>query len=103
MPTPKQSRPGGSSLRPWSGAFVEFVESSDGLVHLTTRGEYTLCGDALEGDGYSPDDSNYIPESHQTTKRTVTCPRCSEVVMMCRGVRCRPNDKDLARRALDSE
>lgn len=56
-----------------------FVETSDG-VHFVSFAEYTLCGDALEGlDG--------LEECRDTTKRTVTCRKCIEVIELCRGVK----------------
>lgn len=69
----------------------QFVENREG-VHLCNVAEYTLCGDALEGDGIGLGDE-FIPRSEKTQKRVVTCPRCTEIIEMCRGVKCRPNDQ----------
>jgi len=70
----------------------EFVENRDG-VHLVSEAEYTLCGDALEGDGIGMGDE-FIPTSNPTQKRTITCPKCSAIILMCRGVKCLPNAID---------
>lgn len=61
-----------------------FVETSDG-VHLVSplNGEFTLCGDALEG---SASDDAEIEAAAATKSRTVTCPKCATVVLHCRGV-----------------
>ena len=50
-------------------------------VHLVGQAEYTLCGDALEGDP-----PNGLEETWKSHMRTVTCPRCIEVIKLCRGV-----------------
>lgn len=70
-----------------SGSFGSFTESTNGLVHLVTRAEYTLCGDALEGDTDSFTGEETIPECYETKKKTVTCPICIEIIEMCRGVK----------------
>ena len=59
----------------------EFVETRDG-VHLVTFCEYTLCGDALEGD-----DSLDLEATRSTDKRVVTCQKCIAMLELCRGVR----------------
>ena len=82
---PKETRIGGCLER----LVRHFVENRDG-VHLVGVSEYTLCGDALEGDGVGSGDED-VPRSLDTKRRTVTCPRCAMIIAMCRGVRCVPN------------
>lgn len=60
-----------------------FVENSCG-VHLVSHAEYTLCGDALEGDPL-----NGIEECRETERRVVTCVACIEIIEYCRGVKTR--------------
>lgn len=60
----------------------EYMENAEG-VHLMNVGDYSLCGDGSdlghdEGGGW---------DMRPTKRRTVTCPRCVEVIIMCRGVR----------------
>lgn len=59
----------------------QFVETSDG-VHLVSTNEYTLCGDALEGDPV-----NGLEETRPTALSTITCVKCADIIRMCRGVR----------------
>lgn len=60
----------------------DFVENGEG-VHLE-HGEFTLCGDSFDiGDTEYETDGNTRP----TKSKTVTCPRCAEIIRMCRGVR----------------
>lgn len=59
----------------------EFMENEDG-VHLV-NGEFTLCGDSFD----IGETVDAALQMRDTTKRTVTCPRCSEIVLLCRGVR----------------
>jgi hypothetical protein len=81
-------RASGSSPAPRS-AFVEY----EGSVHLISPlmgCEFTLCGDAC--DAYSSEDAperKFMP----TQSHTVTCPKCAEVVMACKGVRVAPNEQ----------
>ena len=64
--------------------YREFGENADG-VHLM-NGEYSLCGDAFDvGSGGLPGDEE--TDIVQTSKRTVTCPRCINIIRICRGVR----------------
>jgi len=70
-------------------AFVEY----EGRVHLLNGVEFTMCGDAF--DAYGSEDA---PEREfmGTRQRTVTCEKCADVVLACRGVRVRlgpPNKK----------
>lgn len=67
----------------------DFVENDQGVHLLNPICEYTLCGDALEGDGFSGED-NKIKAVKNTKKKTVTCPRCIEIIKACRGVRTNP-------------
>lgn len=62
-----------------------FMLSSEG-VHLMGDGEFTLCGDAFDI-GATEDDSDDSPELYETKRRTVTCPRCIDIIRLCRGVR----------------
>lgn len=58
-----------------------FAENSLG-VHLVMRAEYTLCGDALEGDP-----KNGIELTRETNKQKVTCRACAEIIRYVRPVR----------------
>lgn len=63
-----------------------FVEA-EGLVHFVPPGlggEHTLCGDAFDLASHEPD-----YEWKSTTKTTVTCPACAEVIRACQGVKTR--------------
>jgi hypothetical protein len=67
-------------------ATPQFVEYED-RVHLLSplqTPEFTMCGDAFDAHG-----SENAPEREfkSTRKRVVTCPKCAEVVLACRGVR----------------
>lgn len=62
---------------------TEFIQNREG-VHIM-HGEFTLCGDSFD-----------IAETERgfedgalvvTSKRTVTCPRCAAIILMCRGIR----------------
>ena len=68
-----------------------FVENSDG-VHLmgALSGEYTLCGDSF--DMAETSDGKYGEDMilRATKEKTITCPRCAEIVLACRGVRVGP-------------
>lgn len=57
------------------------IENDDG-VHVTL-GEFTLCGDAFD----APDTEADVSSFRKAKSRTVTCPRCVERVLACRGVR----------------
>ena len=62
----------------------EFVEA-EGLVHLvgpSMGGEYTICGDAFDL-GSHVGGYTWKP----TRLRTITCPRCVEMIEHCRGRR----------------
>jgi hypothetical protein len=68
-----------------------FSKSNDGLVHLlnTINWEFTLCGNAFDGDALSADMSS-DPNAHCKCKeRVVTCPSCIEIIRSTRRVRCR--------------
>jgi len=60
-----------------------FAENLDG-VHLM-NGEFTLCGDSF--DIAETEDDFTAGSIRSTTKRTVTCRRCAEIIYLCRGVR----------------
>lgn len=66
-----------------------FAENEEG-VHLLSpiNAEYTLCGDAFDG---QPSDFTFdythTLEHERTARRTVTCERCIQVILRCRGVR----------------
>lgn len=70
-----------------------FGKSNDGLVHLVSalNGEYTLCGNAFDGDA---DGQTNDPHAWTDTKHgPVTCPECSQEIENCRGVRTRHNER----------
>lgn len=63
---------------------AQFVEAED-LIHMvnpSSGGEFTLCGDAFD---LASDIDGYV--WNETKLRTVTCPKCAEVITACRGVR----------------
>jgi hypothetical protein len=60
----------------------EFVEA-DGVIHLA-HGEFTLCGDAFD---LGSDEPGY--EWKATKRRAVDCPRCADIILLCKGVRTR--------------
>lgn len=65
----------------------QFVENDAG-VHLM-MGEYTLCGDAADAPESEPD---WTEGAFQPTDRqTISCPRCVEIVMACRGLQVKKN------------
>lgn len=55
------------------------AESADGLVHMVSFAEYTLCGDALEGD-HAEGHFDFIPECRPTRKKVITCPKCCDII-----------------------
>ena len=61
----------------------ESMASEDG-VHLM-HGEFTLCGDAFDIADLGDDPE--LPVMTDTRHRTVTCPKCIEVILLCRNVR----------------
>jgi len=68
-----------------------FVENSEG-VHIFgpgMGGEFTLCGDAFD----IADTDKHHEGFQPTRKRTVTCPKCIDVILHCRGVRIGPAPK----------
>ena len=70
----------------------QFSETSDGVHLVSPLSDYTLCGDALEGD-----EANGLEEVRATRKRTVTCLRCAQVVLECRGVHVAPEVAEAVR------
>ena len=65
-----------------------FVENDDG-VHIE-NGEFTLCGDAYDGNTWAGDEDF---ATRPSVSRVVTCPNCADIIDMCRGVRVAPNLK----------
>lgn len=65
-----------------------YVQTSEG-IHLVLRvtDDRTLCGDVLEGDKELG-----IEEAIPSNKGVVTCPRCTDIIRLCRGVRIRLPD-----------
>lgn len=62
---------------------ADFVEA-DGDIHVMNpiMAEFTLCGDAFD---LGSDEDGY--EQKPTKRRTVTCPKCAEIIRTVRGVR----------------
>lgn len=69
----------------------EFVENGEG-VHLML-GEFTICGDAFDIAGSEAED-DHDGEFLPTSKKTVTCSRCAEIIKYCRGVRVNPKPSE---------
>lgn len=65
---------------------AQFVEA-EGRVHLVNpiHAEFTLCGDAWD---LEIDEPGY--RWHKTKCRTVTCGKCADTIVGCRGVRVDP-------------
>lgn len=63
-----------------------FMENSDG-VHLMCpiNSEFSLCGDAWDG-SLKGDEVHFSPMKG-ARRGTVTCARCTRVILECRGVR----------------
>jgi len=57
---------------------------------MVTFAEYTLCGDALEGD-HDEGHIDYIPKCLPTRRSVVTCPRCSEIISEAKRMKCKPS------------
>lgn len=66
----------------------QFMENEEG-THLIAEAEYTLCGDALEGE--ESEAMGKIGEMKRTRQSTVTCPRCAKIIALCKGVKCQSN------------
>lgn len=67
-----------------------YCKSNNGLIHRVSaiNPEYTLCGNAFEGDG----DGTEEGEKHaweDCPRGPVTCPECIREIENCRGVRTR--------------
>jgi len=65
----------------------EFAENEDG-VHAMW-GEFSICGDAFDIDAVSDE----VGALKRTTKKTVTCPRCIEIIKYCKSLRTRSISK----------
>ena len=61
---------------------MTYVENDDG-VHLE-HGEFTLCGDSFD---IGTTEGEACGDFQPTKKRTVTCPKCAEIIRMCRKAR----------------
>lgn len=68
---------------------AKFIEA-EGLIHIQSpiMAEYTLCGDAFD---LASDESGYCWRA--TSKRTVTCPKCSMIIRECRHIRTHSADR----------
>jgi hypothetical protein len=68
---------------------TRYAKSVNGKVHVIhpIQGEHTLCGDAFDISS-EPDEADcaWVDYPHGP----VTCTKCTEVVMACRGVRLKP-------------
>jgi len=92
MKKPKSKNRAARSCAPSSGSSLGcVVESMDGLVHMVTFSEYTLCGDALEGD-HEAGHIDYIPSCERTSRSVITCPKCCEIISEAKRMKCKPND-----------
>jgi len=58
-----------------------FIENNDG-VHVE-NGEFTLCGDSFD---IGSTEGEACGDTRPTKKRRVTCKRCAEIILICRGV-----------------
>jgi hypothetical protein len=60
-----------------------YARSNDGLIHLVNeiQAEFTLCGDAFDGDSEDPD-LGWNP----WPKGPVTCPHCAAIIRSCQRV-----------------
>ncbi len=65
--------------------YCRFEEDPEQLVHMMMPGnaEYTLCGDAFDLDAVEEG----VGACHPVKRGPVTCPKCAEVIIGCRGVR----------------
>lgn len=65
-----------------------YAKCEQGLIHLVSsiNSEFTLCGDAFEGDT-SPykDEAGFAWKHH--SHGPVTCPRCIAQIKACRGIK----------------
>jgi hypothetical protein len=61
-----------------------YAISPDGLIHLVNdnNSEFTLCGDAFDGDSECP---TLGWSAHPSGP--VTCHNCAKIIKSCRGVR----------------
>ena len=68
-----------------------FVKNSEG-VHVmgALNGEYTLCGDSFDMAEASGGEHGEDLILRVTKEKIITCPRCTEIVLACRGVRVGP-------------
>ncbi len=72
---------------------AKFAKSNDGLVHLISaiNGEFTLCGNAFDGDAGLEHDPTNAYAWKQSNKGPVTCERCATEIRNCRRVRIKAN------------
>lgn len=61
-----------------------FVENKDGVHLYSPFSDFTICGDTDDGDTARFID---IEPMRSTKKRVVTCSKCIQVILQCRGVR----------------
>lgn len=70
-------------------AAFDYAKSNDGRIHLVSaiNGEFTLCGNAFDGDA---DGQASDPHAWEEVKRgPVTCENCIREIENCRGIRVR--------------
>jgi hypothetical protein len=64
---------------------AKYYENTEGVHLHGTRSDYTLCGLALDlpEDICGYEGGTFKP----TSKRTVTCPDCADIVKLCRHIK----------------
>ena len=71
---------------------MKYCKSNNGLIHLVSalNSEYTLCGDAFDGEAIGLE---IDPHAHEPCKHgPVTCPKCIAEIKGIRGVKIKEND-----------
>lgn len=58
---------------------TKYVKTSEGVHGIGLTGEFTLCGDTIDGD-----DACELEPCEETTSKRLTCPRCVALVVYCR-------------------
>jgi len=58
---------------------VRFYKTREGVHVADINKEYTLCGDALEGDSFCD-----IEEAIAVPPQEITCPRCLTMIEHCK-------------------
>lgn len=68
----------------------DYSKSNDGRIHVLNAliGEYTLCGNAFDGDALTGSGAPNQPHAHEPTPRgPVTCAECALIINGLKGVR----------------